>query len=160
MCLGLGVIFGITVLIVFLSAVLKARMLQLQSDVLHVKHSKVDFVKVSQGKKSGPLVTSQRTEAETPKAVQFTRKVTTKDNPPFKTHASRWIEKLNLERSNKTKKQQKLRDKTAAAKSSKGSLMAPGTAMKTISTTKRSKLSHFCLIPSTKNTKTKTTQTH
>ncbi|MCJ8737740.1 hypothetical protein PDJAM_G00027500 [Pangasius djambal] len=125
--------------------VLEARMQQLQSDVLHVNHLKVEIVKMAQGEKRGTPVKSQKTVAETPKAVQSTKKDAASDNSPSKTHTSRWIEKLKLEKSNKTKKQsslqQKLRDKTtaAAAKSSKGNLMAPGTSMKTISTAKRSK---------------------
>ncbi|MCI4383510.1 hypothetical protein PGIGA_G00027250 [Pangasianodon gigas] len=124
--------------------VLEARMQQLQSDVLHVNHLKVEFVKMPQGEKRGTPVKSQKTVTETPKAVQSTKKDATSDNSPSKTHTSRWIEKLKLEKSNKTKKQsslqQKLRDKTAAAaKSSKGNLMAPGTSMKTITTAKRSK---------------------
>ncbi|XP_053490476.1 DNA-directed RNA polymerase, mitochondrial [Ictalurus furcatus] len=124
--------------------VLEARMQQLQSDVLHVKHLKVEFVKVPKGEKRDAPVKSQKTDAETSKAVQSTKKGTSSDNPPSKAHASRWIEKLKLEKSNKTKKQsslqQKLRDKTGAApKSSKGNLMAPGTSMKTISIAKRCK---------------------
>lgn len=119
-------------------------MQQLQSDVLHVNHMKVEFVKVPAGEKRGSPAKSQKIEAETPKAVQSTKKGATSDNLPSKTHTSRWIEKLKLEKSNKTKKhsslQQKLHDrKAAAAKSSKGNPMAPGTSMKTISTTKRSK---------------------
>lgn len=114
-------------------------MQQLQADVLHVKQLKVEFVKVPQGEKRDIPVKSQKTKVETPKAVQSTKKGATSDNPPSKTHASRWIEKLKLEKSNKTKKQQKLHDKAAAAKSSKGNLMAPGTSMKTISIAKRSK---------------------
>lgn len=116
-------------------------MQQLQSDVLQVKHMKVEFVKVPQGEKRGSPVKSHKTEVESPKAVHLTKKGGASDNPPSKTHTSRWIEKLKLEKSNKTKKQtslqQKLSDKTA--KSSKGNLMAPGTSMKTISTAKRSK---------------------
>ncbi|XP_060797384.1 DNA-directed RNA polymerase, mitochondrial [Neoarius graeffei] len=120
--------------------VLEARMQQLQSDVLHVKQLTVEFVKVPQGEKRGTLLKRQKTEVETPKAVQSTKKGTTSDNSPSKTHASRWIEKLKLEKSNKTKKEQKLHDRTAAtAKSSKGKLMAPGMSMKIISTAKRSK---------------------
>lgn len=104
---------------------------------------KVDFVKAPQGERRGIPVKSQRAETETPKAVQFTKKGATSDTPPSKTHVSRWIEKLKLEKSNKTKKQsslqQKLQDKTASAKSGKRNLMAPGTSMKIISTAKRSK---------------------
>lgn len=105
---------------------------------------KVEFLKVPQGEKRGTPVKSQKTEAETPKAVQHNKKAATSDNPPSKTHASRWIEKLKLEKSNKTKKQSSLQKKlgvktVAAAKSTKGNLMAPGTSMKTISPSKRSK---------------------
>lgn len=119
-------------------------MQQLQSDVLQVKHLKVEFM--SHREKGGTPLRTQKTEAETPKTLQSTKKGATKDNPPSKTHVSRWIEKLKLEKSNKTKKQsslqQKLRDKTAAAgaaKISKGNFMGPGTSKKTISTAKRSK---------------------
>ncbi|XP_027025575.2 DNA-directed RNA polymerase, mitochondrial isoform X1 [Tachysurus fulvidraco] len=121
--------------------VLEARMQQLQSDVLHVKHLKVEIV--PHGEKSATPLRSQK--AETPKTLQSTKKGTTKDNPPSKTHVSRWIEKLKLEKSNKTKKQsslqQKFQNKAATAgvaKSSKGNLMGPGTSMKTISTAQRS----------------------
>ncbi|KAG7327569.1 hypothetical protein KOW79_009175 [Hemibagrus wyckioides] len=124
--------------------VLEARMQQLQSDVLQVKHLKVEFM--SHREKGGTPLRTQKTEAETPKTLQSTKKGAIKDNLPSKTHASRWIEKLKLEKSNKTKKQsslqQKLGDKTAAAgasKISKGNLMGPGTSKKTISTSKSSK---------------------
>lgn len=134
--------FGSSVLLL-LFAVLEARMQQLQPDVLHAKQMKVEFVQVPQGKRRGAPVKRQETKAETPKAAQSAKKDATLDNPPSKAHASRWIEKLKLEKSNKTKKQsslrQKLHDRTAAAKGSKGNLMAPGTSMKTISAAKRGK---------------------
>ncbi|XP_053369453.1 DNA-directed RNA polymerase, mitochondrial [Clarias gariepinus] len=125
--------------------VLEARMQQLQSDVLHVKHTKVEFIKVPQGEKRGSPMKSQKSEAEKPKAVQSTKKGATSDKLSAKTHASRWIEKLKLEKSNKTKKQWSLQQKltkptaAAAAKITKGNLMAPGTSIKTISTAKSSK---------------------
>ncbi|TSK53675.1 DNA-directed RNA polymerase, mitochondrial [Bagarius yarrelli] len=123
--------------------VLEARMQQLQSDVLHIKHSEVQVSKRGpEGQKSGSPVKSQKTESEIPKAVNSTKKSSTKDVLAYRTQTSRWIEKLKVEKSNKTKKQsslqQKLQDK-AAVKSSKGNLMAPGTSMKTISTGKKSK---------------------
>lgn len=118
-------------------------MQQLQPDVLHAKQMKVEFVQMPQGEKRGAPVKRQETKAQSPKDAQSAKKDATLDNPPSKAHASRWIEKLKLEKSNKTKKQsslrQKLHDRTAAAKGSKGNLMAPGTSMKTISAAKRGK---------------------
>lgn len=138
-----------------LIAVLEARIQQLQSDVLHLKHMKIEFVNVPQGEKRGTPVKSQKTEAETPNAVQRNKKAATSDNPPSKTHASRWIEKLKLEKSNKSKKQSSLQQKLGgktAAKSTKGNLMAPGTSIKTIS--KRSKqLKPESTVPQTKHLK-------
>ncbi|KAI5101019.1 DNA-directed RNA polymerase, mitochondrial isoform X1 [Silurus meridionalis] len=122
--------------------VLEARMQQLQSDVLHVNHQKVEIVKTPRGETRAGAVRSKATQAGSPKAVQSSKKTTVSENISAKTHASRWIEKLKLEKSNKTKKQsslqQKLCEKTAA-KGTKGNLKSPGTSMKTISTAKRSK---------------------
>lgn len=58
----------------------------------------------------------------------------------FKSHASRWMEKLKREKWIKPQNQtsHKMHDKPVPGKSSKGSSMAPGTSSKTITTGKRS----------------------
>uniref|UniRef100_A0A8C7QF82 DNA-directed RNA polymerase n=1 Tax=Oncorhynchus mykiss TaxID=8022 RepID=A0A8C7QF82_ONCMY len=128
----------------FLFAVLKARIQQLQSDVIvDVQHEKVQFVKASKsgiGASSGNSpknVFGERTEV--PKAGQTiskgggqTGKGEGKDASASK---SRWMEKLSQEKKTKTKKlKQKLGLEDKPVKSSKGKLMLPGTSHKTIST--------------------------
>ncbi|XP_036833918.1 DNA-directed RNA polymerase, mitochondrial isoform X1 [Oncorhynchus mykiss] len=124
--------------------VLKARIQQLQSDVIvDVQHEKVQFVKASKsgiGASSGNSpknVFGERTEV--PKAGQTiskgggqTGKGEGKDASASK---SRWMEKLSQEKKTKTKKlKQKLGLEDKPVKSSKGKLMLPGTSHKTIST--------------------------
>uniref|UniRef100_A0A4W5PZP8 DNA-directed RNA polymerase n=1 Tax=Hucho hucho TaxID=62062 RepID=A0A4W5PZP8_9TELE len=128
----------------FLFVVLKARIQQLQSDVIvDVQHAKVQFVKASKsgtGASSGNSpknVSGERTEV--PKAGQTsckgggqTGKGGGKDASASK---SRWMEKLSQEKKTKTKKlKQKLGLEDKPVKSSKGKLMLPGTSHKTIST--------------------------
>lgn len=69
------------------------------------------------------------------------KKGTSESGVSFKTHASRWMEKLKREKWNQPKKQtlQRTQDKPVAGKSSKGSLMLPSTSTKTITTGKKSK---------------------
>lgn len=122
---------------------LEARINQLQSDVvIDVQHAKVEFVQahssgrgVSSGK--GPKSTPQE-KTDLPKSGQ----TAAKGGPKLQT--SRWIEKLTLEKKAKLEKQQHLEQKVkksskekapVKSKSTKGSLMLPGTATKTISTT-------------------------
>ncbi|KAM6962613.1 uncharacterized protein FYW47_008290 [Aplochiton taeniatus] len=123
--------------------VLEARIQQLQSDILvDVKHhAKVQLVKSVKGPPSGkgPKTVSGE-KAEAAKAGQPGAKGASKATVS-KSQPSRWMEKLSREKKNKTKKQQKLLQKvlekpiTANPRSSKGSLMLPGSSQKTISST-------------------------
>uniref|UniRef100_A0A8C7QDR0 DNA-directed RNA polymerase n=1 Tax=Oncorhynchus mykiss TaxID=8022 RepID=A0A8C7QDR0_ONCMY len=111
--------------------VLKARIQQLQSDVIvDVQHEKVQFVKAS---KSGIGASSGNSPKNTiSKGGGQTGKGEGKDASASK---SRWMEKLSQEKKTKTKKlKQKLGLEDKPVKSSKGKLMLPGTSHKTIST--------------------------
>ncbi|XP_056614304.1 DNA-directed RNA polymerase, mitochondrial [Triplophysa dalaica] len=115
--------------------VLEARIQQLQSDgIVDIKHSKVQLVKAQQkGKEMSPTSSLKNSPAA--------KKGTSESGVSFKTHASRWMEKLKREKWNQPKKQtlQRTHDKPVAGKSSKGSLMLPSTSTKTITTGKKSK---------------------
>ncbi|XP_051765316.1 DNA-directed RNA polymerase, mitochondrial isoform X1 [Ctenopharyngodon idella] len=128
--------------------VLKARIQQLQSDVVvDVKHSKVQIIKMQQRLKKIAPGNSQKNlpgeKAEMLKSgpAKAAKKGVTEGVTPFKTHASRWMEKLKREKWIKPKNQtsHKMHDKPVAGKSSKGSSMIPATSTKTITTAKRSK---------------------
>ncbi|XP_077082544.1 DNA-directed RNA polymerase, mitochondrial [Siphateles boraxobius] len=122
--------------------VLEARIQQLQSDVVvDVKHSKVQILKMQQRLKKTAPGNSQKNlpgeKAEMLKSGPAAKKSVTEG---FKTHASRWMEKLKREKWIKPKNQtsHKMHDKPVPGKSSKGSSMVPGTSSKTITTGKRS----------------------
>ncbi|KAJ8374547.1 hypothetical protein SKAU_G00051270 [Synaphobranchus kaupii] len=105
--------------------VLEARIQQLQSDVfLDVMHSKVQVVKFSQGGRE-----------VTPKKGQGSRKVGGPDPSPHKSNPSRWIEKLNREKSSKAKRLLHHQEKTPE----KSILNLPGMSKKIISASKLSK---------------------
>lgn len=132
----------------FFIIVLEARIQQLQSDVVvDVKHSKVQIIKMQQRLKKIAPGNSQKNlsgeKAEMLKSgpAKAAKKGVTEGVTPFKTHASRWMEKLKREKWIKPKNQtsHKMHDKPVAGKSSKGSLMVPATSTKTITTAKRSK---------------------
>lgn len=102
-----------------------------------------EFVKAPHGETKPTPAKSLKNDP--PKVAQSGKKASgVIDNPSSKTH-SRWIEKLELEKRNKTKKQsslqQKLVDKMGSQKKIKGSLMLPATSVKTISTSKKNKTS-------------------
>lgn len=128
--------------------VLEARIQQLQSDViLDVKHTNVQFLKAPQtgrgtaSTKGLKNVSEER--GEMAKSGQAGHRSTSPGVPSsLKTQKSRWIEKLKNEKWVKTRKQARLQLKLQEkmVKESKGSLMLPGTSKKTISTTKKSKV--------------------
>ncbi|XP_051978328.1 DNA-directed RNA polymerase, mitochondrial [Xyrauchen texanus] len=127
--------------------VLDARIQQLQSDVVvGVKHSKVQIVKVQQRGKELLHGNTQKNlpsdKMEMAKSGASYKKGNAECGVSFKTHASRWMEKLKREKWNQPKKQtsQRIHDKPVTSKSSKGSLMVPGTSTKTITTGKKSKI--------------------
>lgn len=122
---------------------LESRIHQLQSDVvLDVRRAKGQFVQnlpserraiSAKGPKSIP-----REKADIPKSGQTASKGASKSKP------SRWMQKLSEEKQNKLKRQQHLQQKiekkanerpSEKTKGSKSSLMLPGSAHKTISTT-------------------------
>uniref|UniRef100_A0A6Q2XK41 DNA-directed RNA polymerase n=1 Tax=Esox lucius TaxID=8010 RepID=A0A6Q2XK41_ESOLU len=121
--------------------VLEARIQQLQSDVvLDVQHSKVQFVKAhksERGASSGrnPKINSgERTEV--PTSGKIVGKVAGqtgkgKDDSPSK---SRWLKKLNEEKTKTKKLKKKLGFEDIPVKSKKGQQMLPGTSHKIIST--------------------------
>lgn len=139
--------FAITLCFFFI--VLEARIQQLQSDVLlDVKHSKVEFLKMPGPGMSHKTLPGEKVEL--PKTGQSGKKGAAPGNPSSKLHPSRWIEKLNREKSKRTKKQPLLLQKLAAqvpksnkkqntAKSCKNNMTLPGSSMKIIKTAKRSK---------------------
>lgn len=114
--------------------VLEARIQQLQSDIVDVKHTKVQLVIAQQRGKQISSTSSQ-------KNFSATKKGATEGRVNVKTHASRWMEKLKREKWNQPKKQtsQRTHDKPAAGKSSKGTLMLPSTSTKTITTKSKTK---------------------
>ncbi|RXN20383.1 DNA-directed RNA mitochondrial [Labeo rohita] len=125
--------------------VLEARIQQLQSDVVvDVKHSKVQIIKMQQKIKKTSPGKSQKNlpgeKAEILKSGASAKKGGTDGVTPFKTHASRWMEKLKREKWINPKKQtsHRMHDKPVAGKSNKGGLMLPGTSTKTITTGKSS----------------------
>uniref|UniRef100_A0A671LYK3 DNA-directed RNA polymerase n=1 Tax=Sinocyclocheilus anshuiensis TaxID=1608454 RepID=A0A671LYK3_9TELE len=125
--------------------VLEARIQQLQSDaVVDVKHSKVQIIKMQQKiQKTSPGNSQKnlpREKAEMLKSGPSAKKGGTEGVVPSKTHASRWMEKLQREKWINPKKQtsHRMHDKTVVGKNSKGSSMRPGTSTKTITTGKRS----------------------
>ncbi|KAG9266660.1 DNA-directed RNA polymerase, mitochondrial [Astyanax mexicanus] len=141
--------------------VLEARIQQLQSDViLDVKHSKVEFLKLPHKEKRPPAGKSKKVQpgekAEPPKAKQSSKKGAAQTSPSSqKTHGSRWSEKLDREKLDRTKKYTRLQKKfpkqvvneTVEAKSdtkqqtakrSKGKKMLPGTSTKIIFPVKKS----------------------
>ncbi|KAM4629230.1 DNA-directed RNA polymerase, mitochondrial [Polymixia lowei] len=129
--------------------VLEARIQQLQSDILDVQHAKVQFLKApfsGRGAPSGkgPKKTS-REKGDILKSEQTGVKMAIKSQA-FKSQPSRWMEKLSQEKKTKQQKQQHLQQKiqknvgekpTTKSKTSKGSLMLPGSSHKTISTTEK-----------------------
>ncbi|XP_073700227.1 DNA-directed RNA polymerase, mitochondrial [Garra rufa] len=128
--------------------VLEARIQQLQSDaIVDVKHSKVQIIKMQQKIKKTSPRNSQKNlpgeKAETLKSGPSAKKGVTEGVTPFKTHSSRWMEKLKLEREKgiNTQKQtsHRMHGKPGSGKSNKGSLMLPGTSTKTIVTGTRTK---------------------
>lgn len=129
--------------------VLEARIQQLQSDVvLDVQHTNVQFLKAPQTGRGGNASTKGPKNApgekgEMPKSGQSGHKSTSPGGLSSpKLSKSRWIEKLKTEKWMKTRKQAglqlKLQEKMV--KEGKGNLMLPGTSKKTISTTKKSKV--------------------
>ncbi|KAM3876120.1 DNA-directed RNA polymerase, mitochondrial [Diretmus argenteus] len=124
--------------------VLEARIQQLQSDVIRdVQHAKVQFLKApsSSGRGSSsenPVKNAPWKQVDTPKSGQTDAKRASESQP------SRWMEKLSQEKNdNKIKMQQHFKLKmhkyvkekpSTKSKSSKGTLMLPGTSHKTIST--------------------------
>ncbi|KAL1251338.1 hypothetical protein QQF64_019134 [Cirrhinus molitorella] len=125
--------------------VLEARIQQLQTDAfVDVKHSKVQIIKMQQKIKKTSPRNSQKNlpgeKAEIHKSGPSAKKGVTEGVAPFKTNASRWMEKLKREKWINPKKQtlHRMHDKPVAGKSNKGSLMLPGTSTKTIMTGTRS----------------------
>lgn len=141
--------------------VLEARIQQLQSDViLDVQHTNVQILKAPQtgrgtASTKGPRnVSGER--GEMPKSGQTGHRSSSPGGPSSpKAHNSRWIEKLKTEKWMKTRKQARLQLKLQEkmAKEGKGSLMLPGTSKKTISTTKKSKVTQKQEQPKTKKLK-------
>ncbi|XP_051549108.1 DNA-directed RNA polymerase, mitochondrial-like isoform X2 [Myxocyprinus asiaticus] len=128
--------------------VLEARIQQLQSDVaVDVKRSEVQIVKFQQSGKDllhgNTLKNLPGDTTEMAKSGASTKKGNTEGGigVSFKTHASRWMEKLEREKWNQPKKQasQRIHDQPVTSKSTKGSLMVSGTSTKIITTGKRSK---------------------
>lgn len=134
------------ILFFFLSAVLEARIQQLQSDVvIDVQHAKVHFLTAPSSGRGIPSGTAPKSaswgKGDAPKSGQTDGKGASKSQP------SRWMEKLSQEEKNKIKKQQRLQQKllknvqerptpkSKSSSSSKGSQMLPATSHKTISTT-------------------------
>ncbi|KTG04718.1 hypothetical protein cypCar_00027975, partial [Cyprinus carpio] len=122
--------------------VLEARIQQLQSDsIVDVKHSKVQIIKVQQKKKKTSPGNSQKNLlGEMLKSGPSAKKVVTEGVMTSKTHANRWMEKLQREKWINPKKQtlHRMHDKPVVGKSSKSSSMLPATSTKTITTGKRS----------------------
>uniref|UniRef100_A0A8C2I2Z3 DNA-directed RNA polymerase n=1 Tax=Cyprinus carpio TaxID=7962 RepID=A0A8C2I2Z3_CYPCA len=122
--------------------VLEARIQQLQSDsVVDVKHSKVQIIKVQQKKKKTSPGNSQKNLlGEMLKSGPSAKKVVTEGVMTSKTHANRWMEKLQREKWINPKKQtlHRMHDKPVVGKSSKSSSMLPATATKTITTGQKS----------------------
>lgn len=133
--------YNVIFLFPFLFIVLKARIQQLQSDVvLDVQHAKVQFLKSPSfggGVSSGRTVKgSSKDKSDIPKSGQVVTKGASKSQP------SRWMKKLSEENINKLKKQQILQQKVqrnakekqlGKSKASKSSLMPTGTTHKTMS---------------------------
>uniref|UniRef100_A0A8C2I2Y9 DNA-directed RNA polymerase n=1 Tax=Cyprinus carpio TaxID=7962 RepID=A0A8C2I2Y9_CYPCA len=103
--------------------VLEARIQQLQSDsVVDVKHSKVQIIKVQQKKKKTSPGNSQKNLlGEMLKSGPSAKKVVTEGVMTSKTHANRWMEKLQREKWINPKKQtlHRMHDKPVVGKSSK-----------------------------------------
>lgn len=129
--------YNVIFLFPFLFLVLKARIQQLQSDVvLDVQHAKVQFLKSPSfggGVSSGRTVKgSSKDKSDIPKSGKVVTKGASKSQP------SRWMKKLSEENINKLKKQQILQQKVqrnAKEKlpASKSSLMPTGATHKTMS---------------------------
>ncbi len=123
--------------------VLEARIQQLQSDaVVDIKHSKVQIIKMQQKIQKTSSGNSQKNlpgeKAEMLKSGPAAKKGGTAGVTSFKTHASRWMEKLKREKWINPKKptSHRMHDKTVVGKNIKGSSMRPGTSTKTITTGK------------------------
>ncbi|KAL2089920.1 hypothetical protein ACEWY4_014608 [Coilia grayii] len=122
--------------------VLEARIQQLQSDVaLGVKHSNVQFVKAPQtGRGSASSKGSSKNVSGDKGKVPKTGPAKSsgkEDSSAPKAHNRRWIEKLQIEKWDKSRKQVRLQKKLQdqETEESPGSSMLPSTSKKTISTT-------------------------
>ncbi|XP_072517016.1 DNA-directed RNA polymerase, mitochondrial [Salminus brasiliensis] len=122
--------------------VLEARIQQLQSEVLlDIKHSKVEFLKMPHRENEPSAGKSQKVQpgekVKPSKAGKSSKKGSATESLSSKTHTSRWIQKLDGEKSNRTRKQSSLQKNVHNTEAV--SWMFPGTSVKTISSTKRSK---------------------
>ncbi|XP_063057462.1 DNA-directed RNA polymerase, mitochondrial [Engraulis encrasicolus] len=122
--------------------VLEARIQQLQSDVtLGVKHSNVQFAKAPQtGRGSASGKGSKHGSGDKGKApksgqARSSGKEDSSSSTP-KAHNRRWMEKLQIEKWDKSRKQVRLQQKlqNKETEQTPGSAMLPGTSKKTIST--------------------------
>lgn len=128
--------------------VLEARIHQLQSSdfLLDVQCAKVHFVKAPYSGKGPSSVKGSKSGPQEINGIPKSRQMVTKGTQP-----SRWIKKLTEEKKNKLKIQQHLQQKiqniqekptaSSKSKSGKSSLMHPGTAHKTITSTGKKKAS-------------------